>query len=213
MAAGYGMHIPDEEAKEIVARWREKNRWCVRFWGRHGDDDSFGLWGAALRAMQNPEVPFRAGRINLIYVPQLMKSLLMILPSGRALTYRDIRFESVAQLDDDDNITGYREELRFHKGYYRSSIWHGTFCENAVQAVAADILRGTLVRLEGEGLNVVAHTHDEIVIETDDDSVAAGDDQWLLGFTMREGFEWSDGLPVMSEETCGYYYTKHEGSH
>jgi hypothetical protein len=30
---------------------------------------------------------------------------------------------------------------------------------------------------------------------------------------MQQGFDWSKGLPLMSEETIGYYYTKHEGSH
>jgi hypothetical protein len=28
---------------------------------------------------------------------------------------------------------------------------------------------------------------------------------------MRQGFAWSKGLPVMSEETVAPYYTKHEG--
>ena len=29
---------------------------------------------------------------------------------------------------------------------------------------------------------------------------------------MRRGFDWSEGLPLMSEETISPYYTKHEGS-
>jgi hypothetical protein len=131
----------------------------------------------------------------------------MILPSGRFLTYRDIRWERTADLVDDDNIIGYSRKLRFHKGYYRSEIWHGTFCENAVQGVAADILRGTLVRLDDTD-DVVAHTHDEIVAEV---SVGAEDTVVdVLRDIMRAGFDWSDGLPIMSEETCGYYYSKME---
>jgi hypothetical protein len=130
------------------------------------------------------------------------------------LTYRDIRFERVADLDDDDNIVGYSTQLRFHKGYYRSHIWHGTFCENAVQAVAADILRGTLVRLETEindiprYMGAVAHTHDEVVLEpfeADEDIVPD-----LLHDVMCRGFDWSEGLPIASEENSGYYYSKAE---
>jgi hypothetical protein len=30
---------------------------------------------------------------------------------------------------------------------------------------------------------------------------------------MQRGFPWSEGLPLMSEETLGYYYSKHDGSH
>jgi hypothetical protein len=29
---------------------------------------------------------------------------------------------------------------------------------------------------------------------------------------MQQGFSWSRGLPLMSEETIGYYYTKHPES-
>jgi DNA polymerase len=213
MGAGYGIHVSDEEGREIVQRWRAANSWCVKFWGWHDEQrGSSGLWGAALTALDRPHTITTAGRIKFIYVPELMKSLLMILPSGRILTYRDIRFERVADLDDDDNIVGYSTKLRFHKGYYRSVIWHGTFCENAVQATAADILRGTLVRLENQDVPVpvVAHTHDEIVVETEDGPQAA-DVMWTLGWVMRDGFSWSDGLPIMTEETSGYYYSKAEG--
>jgi hypothetical protein len=138
-----------------------------------------------------------------------MKSLLMILPSGRILTYRDIRFERVADLDDDDNIVGYSTKLRFHKGYYRSVIWHGTFAENAVQATAADILRGTLVRLDDVNMGATAHTHDEVLLEVDEN--VAENASRFLSEIMRYGFDWSDGLPIMSEETSGYYYSKAEG--
>jgi DNA polymerase I-like protein with 3'-5' exonuclease and polymerase domains len=83
--------------------------------------------------------------------------------------------------------------------------------ENIVQAVAADVLRGTLVKLERLGARVRLHTHDEVLVECDRanaDGVADG-----LRAIMREGFDWSRGLPLMSEETLGYYYSKHEGSH
>jgi len=30
---------------------------------------------------------------------------------------------------------------------------------------------------------------------------------------MQQGFDWSEGLPLMSEESVAYFYTKDEGSH
>jgi len=30
---------------------------------------------------------------------------------------------------------------------------------------------------------------------------------------MQQGFDWSQGLPLMSEETVAYYYSKSEGAH
>ena len=78
-----------------------------------------------------------------------------------------------------------------------------------MQATAADMLRGTLVRLEQAGCGVRLHSHDEVLIEcarTDVPGVANS-----LRAIMRKGFDWTDGLPLMSEETIQPYYSKWEG--
>src|SRR6185436_661049 len=111
-----------------------------------------------------------AGRIRYIYLKEYLGgSLLCRLPSGRHLTYRGIKFEMVDELDDDDNVIGRSRHLRFWKAVggrsVRAKIWHGTLCENAVQAVAADVLRGILVRCEEEGFNLRLQSHDEVLLE------------------------------------------------
>jgi hypothetical protein len=67
-----------------------------------------------------------------------------------------------------------------------------------VQATAADCLRETLVRLEEEGFQTVLTTHDEVVVQAAE--LAAQDTADALGAVMRRGFNWSDGLPLMSEK-------------
>jgi DNA polymerase len=114
----------------------------------------------------------------------------------------------VDELDDDDKVIGRSSQLRFSKGYGRSKIWHGTLCENVVQATAADILRGTLARLEKTDLNVRLHSHDECLIDVPEDQVESA--KSMLRGIMREGFDWSEGLPLMSEETIQPYYSKFE---
>lgn len=211
MGANYGLYLPEAEAKEVVARWRDANAWCVRFWGKHNADASYGLWGAANRALEQPGTEQHAGRITYVYLRQVLGGTLYCrLPSGRCLAYRGIKYERVEELDDDDKVIGHSTQLRFWKGRVRSTIWHGTLCENVVQATAADILRGTLVRLEEQGLNVRLHSHDEVLIEIPDgleEAVVAGLE--LRGI-MRQGFDWSEGLPLMSEETWQPYYSKWE---
>jgi DNA polymerase I-like protein with 3'-5' exonuclease and polymerase domains len=101
--------------------------------------------------------------------------------------------------------------MMFSRGYGRVKLWPGMFVENFTQATAADFLRGTLVRLERDEQNVRLHTHDEILLECADH--AAEDVAADLRDIMQAGFDWSEGLPLMSEETTAYYYTKHEGSH
>jgi DNA polymerase len=208
MAAGYGLHLTDEEAKVMVDRWRKANPWALQF----GNE----LWDAAHRAMGSPGQAHRAGLIWFRYQAEYLGgSLLCRLPSGRCLTYRNIHYQTVDVLDEDDKPTGKkRSELTFARGYGRVKAWPGLFVENFTQGTAADFLRGTLVRLEARAHQeawVRLHTHDEILLETDladAEDVADG-----LRSYMRRGFDWSEGLPLMSEETIAYYYSKHEGSH
>jgi DNA polymerase len=207
MAAGYGLHLSDAEARTIVDQWRAANPWAINF--------SRELWDAVQNAWHHPGASYKAGRVSFIYADRLGfgDTLYCQLPSGRLLTYRALRYENVPVKNSSDEVVGYSRELTFARGYGRQKLWPGMFSENITQAVAADFLRGTLVILENEcrdWMPVRLHTHDEIVTETT--TGEADEASWLLGKIMRRGFSWSDGLPLMSEETIGYYYTKHPES-
>ena len=205
MAAAYGMNIEDSEAKEVVRIWRENNQWAVNF--------SQALWEAARAALDTPGYFAEAGRIGFVFLKKYLGgSLLMRLPSGRLITYRAIRWEHIDVLDDDDKPTGEKKlELMFARGYGRIKLWPGLFVENATQATAACFLRGTLVRLEETDMVTRLHTHDEVLLEADEDKAIATAAR--LRAIMLQGFDWSEGLPLMSEETICGYYTKHEDSY
>ena len=143
MALNYRISLEDAEARRIVAAWREANPWAREFWGVHRDGESFGLWGAALRAWEVPGEITTAGRLAFVYhADYLGGTLFMALPSGRLLTYPRPRWRDADILDRDGKPTGEkRRELSFRRAHGRAKLWHGTLCENAVQAVAADILR------------------------------------------------------------------------
>jgi DNA polymerase len=198
MAVGYRVYLDDEEAGRIVAAWRAANPWAGAFWSE--------LWQAALAAWQMPGSMTQAGRIAFTHSGE---NLWMILPSGRPLIYPSLKWREVPVLDDNGDIVGIREELSFMRPYGRAKLWHGTFCENAVQATAADILRGTVRRLV-EGIDdlmpVRAHTHDEILVE----HTPAITDQvrYALHNTMVCGFAWSKGLPLAAEEKTADWYSK-----
>jgi DNA polymerase len=222
MAANYGFYLDDAEAKATVEAWRAANDWCVRFWGHHwpandpdGASASSGLWGAIHRAMESPGVAQQAGRLSYVFIQGYLPgdyhgSLLCVLPSGRIMTYRDLRSEMVDDLDDDDNVIGQSRKLRFSRGLSRINFWHGIACENVVQATAADFLRGTIRRLNVAGHDVRLHTHDEIVMQAVDTQKDIARAVLDLRYCMQSGFDWSQGLPIMSEERIEGYYTKQE---
>jgi DNA polymerase len=204
MAANYGMHIDIDEAKDIVSRWRAANQWAADF--------SASLWGAMHEAHNFPTNYVPAGRVGFVFIRNYLGgSMMMRLPSGRILTYRALRWEQLDVLDDDGEPTGEKTtELTYARGYGRVKLWAGVLVENATQACAADFLRETLVRLVEHNFDVRLHVHDEILVECKIED--AKKTKARLRAIMLQGFDWSKGLPLMSEETIAWSYTKHEKS-
>jgi hypothetical protein len=212
MALNYRIHLDAVEARRIVDAWREANPWAREFWGAHRDGESFGLWGAAMRAWEVPGQITTAGRISFVYhADYLGGALFMALPSGRLLTYPRPRWRDVDVLDKDGKPTGeQRHELSFRRAHGRAKLWHGTLCENAVQATAADILRQAVARIETNPalafMPIRMSTHDEIVVEVDE--ARADEAKELLRREMLTLPDWATQLPLQSEESVCPYYTK-----
>ena len=84
------------------------------------------------------------------------------------------------------------------------------FAENATQAVAADILRQTVTRIENDPtlafMPIRMTTHDEIVVEVAE--AHADEAKALLRCAMLTLPDWAAGLPLQSEEQICSYYTK-----
>ena len=84
------------------------------------------------------------------------------------------------------------------------------FCENAVQATAADLLRATVTRIETDPalafMPIRMTTHDEIVCEVD--AARADEAKAILRREMLTLPDWAAGLPLQSEESVCRWYTK-----
>jgi DNA polymerase len=212
MALSYRISLDDAEARRIVAAWREANPWGREFWGVHRDGESFGLWGAAMRAWEIPGQITTAGRIAFVYREDYLGgSLFMALPSGRLLTYPRPKWRDVDVLDRSGKPTGEkRNELSFRRAHGRVKLWAGVFCENAVQGTAADLLRATVTPIETSPalavMPICMTTHDEIVVEVDE--TRAEEAKALLRREMLTLPEWAAGLPLQSEESVCAWYTK-----
>jgi DNA polymerase len=212
MALSYRISLDDAEARRIVDAWREANPWARQFWGAHRGEESFGLWGAAMSAWELPGQITTAGRIGFVYRDDYLGgALFMALPSGRLLTYPRPRWREVDILDRAGEPTGEkRRELSFRRARGRAKLWHGTLCENAVQAAAADLLRATVTRIETNPafafMPIRMTTHDEIVCEVD--AARAEEAEAILRREMLHPPDWAAGLPLQSEESVCPRYTK-----
>ena len=65
MALNYRIHLDDAEARRIVDAWRAANPWAREFWGAHRDDESFGLWGAAMTRLGDARPDHHGGSARL----------------------------------------------------------------------------------------------------------------------------------------------------
>lgn len=222
MAVNYKVYVDEEEAKSMVATWRAANQWAPDFWGKfyvdkHGEvERSSGLWGAVNMALRNPGTAYAAGRVAYVFDESYMGgSLFCALPCGRLLTYPDCRLRTRKVKDKDTGEESEKTAIWYRKGYGWSALWHGKCAENITQAVAGSILRETLVEMEAcseaaLGLYcTVGHTHDEVVLETDDDESCVKLAREVLEEVMgRWRPEWRADLPLTAEVTDYEYYTK-----
>jgi len=186
----YNVILTESESRKMVDAWRRANSWSVPYWSK--------LEQCYTAAMRNPGQEFTAGRVTYLFDKQ---HLWYALPSGRVLCYPFARF------DEEGNITYAKASWKpaaDAKEWPRARLWRGLACENITQAVANDLLRHSLARLEEEGLEVVLHVHDEIVLETADPDTAAD----TLLRIMTTAPAWAQGLPLNAEVAVMTRYGK-----
>lgn len=193
MGRNFGLELPEEEVKEIVDKWRASRPKTKGWW--------YELENCAVAALERPGEEFRAGSVSLSVMD---KVLLIRLPSGRCLYYRNPRLE-------EKDVPWGRKMCIAHDGvdsYTRrwatQYLYGGRIAENVTQAVARDILCRGMLQAEAAGYRIVMHVHDEAVAEV------------LEGFGGVEEFEkllcapipWAPGLPLKAEGWRGKRYRK-----
>lgn len=205
MATNYGVYIGDNHGTHIVDTWRERNPWAREFWN--------ALWRAALSAMDRPDTIYTAGRCAYVYDKYYMKgTLFCALPCGRLITYSTIRWRKVEKEDPKTGKVFTKNTLFARKGYGWAGIWYGKLAENNTQGVATgSLLRHKLVKLNRDHSDwapVIGHTHDEIILEVDDDPAIIARARSVLQKEMETNDDWNEGLPLAAEIEDGAFYTK-----
>jgi len=208
MAANYRLHFSDQEAQDIVDKWRAANPWAPAFWGKHTKDDSYGLFGAARRAIASPMLPVVCGRVQFVYISGRRDgTLICILPSGRPLIYPSCRMRDYDIVDKvTKKVLDTRHGLTFRRARGIIALYGGRFAENITQAAAADLLREAIIWLVARGYKVISHSHDEIVVECEkaDVSIAKAAMEKAMLVADRK---WADGLPLAIDITERWYYS------
>ena len=151
-------------------------------------------------AMRNKGHEIKACRVTYLFDGL---HLWYALPSGRILCYPYARF------DDEGEVTYAKASWKPAADateWPRARLWRGLAYENITQAVANDLLRHALKRLDEEGLDVVLHVHDEIVLEVPEHTAEAAASR--LVEIMCQPPSWAMGLPLNAEVATMTRYGK-----
>lgn len=149
---GYGIYFSWEEGERSVKLYRRTFPKVVKTW--------YGLEKKALKTVRtgSPQVQ---GKLRFTLEGDFLR---MRLPSGRKLSYPYPKAEMIETPWGDRKlgVTCWQREQKTKK-WIRKSVSPGKFTENAIQAIARDLLAEAKLRLVKSGYNVLFSVHDEII--------------------------------------------------
>jgi DNA polymerase len=194
MARGYGVHVADERAAEIVDEWRRNNSAIVDFWGQ--------VENAAFIALRNPGQTAQYRNIQYLYTPEPAPGFLCCkLPSGRILYYAH---PIIKEEEGWGKQITYMGLDSYTYKWSRLKTYGGKLVENIVQAFCRDILADAMLRVDRAGYQIVLSVHDEIVSEV---PAGQGDlDEYCS--LMEEPPVWAPDMPIRAEGWIGKRYKK-----
>lgn len=198
LGCGYGMGtdkiftyakgaISIDMADKIKIEYRSANQKIVQFWG---DIER------AFRYTYQYGKPCELRGLRFESLPDC--PVVMVLPSGREVHYPHVemgdgKYGKTLMLFNELNKTW-------------ESTWGGSLTENAVQAIARDVLGEAILAIEKRGKHVPFHCHDEVMCIVPDDQV----DETLaiqIEELSREP-AWGAGLPLAAEGRSFQFYQK-----
>ena len=195
LACGYGgsvgamkamgaldMGMQEEELKPLVDAWRAANPKIVDFWWEVDE---------AIKECVRNKGEAEVEKIGFRYQSGM---LFIDLPSGRSLVYVKPRIEENDFGGESITYMG----VGANKKWERLESYGPKFVENIVQAIARDLLMEAMMRMGG--MRIVAHVHDEVIIEAEEDLVEK------ICRLMAIVPDWAEGLVLNADGyECSFY--------
>lgn len=176
------MGLTEDELPDIIQNWRNANPHVVQYWWDVQQAAIDTIKDHKERTVQKLTFQFYAG------------TLWMVLPSGRKLAYLKPRLQPNENGYMSITFEGNSSTASETTGKWaRQESYGGKLVENATQAIARDILVEAMKRLEGRGFHIVAHIHDECVVEVPIDEHHTVEE---IAGIMSENPSWCPDLPL-----------------
>ena len=195
---GEKMGLADAEMASLVRRWRQANPGIVALW-----ED---LESAAKKAIKY-RAPFEAANGKIV-IDCDDENMMVQLPSGRKLFYRHpcIKTKAKAKISAMTPSIWYEGVIQETKHWGEVDTYGGKLTENCVQAIARDLLASTLMSLSDKGYPVIAHIHDEVIVEVPEAQAEEHYDK--VKAIMEITPPWAEGLPLKADGYITPFYLK-----
>lgn len=219
-AENMGVKMTLEQAQEIVRVYRESYKEIPQLWYAFEEAVKVVLNGGKKAvAFVGPNDCIKIDKLNRKDQLPIMR---MHLPSGRCLHYIDARIEDTLMPWKKETVgadgtkifedvykptliyAGVNQDTKQWESYVTSH--GGKLTENAVQAIARDVLAEGMLRADEADFEIVGHVHDEIITKTYDDDFDP--DHKQLENLMSQPMSWAPGLPLGADGYSGSYYHK-----
>lgn len=183
------MGIAEDELKPLVDSWRKANPNIKSFW--------YNCQNSAIKAIRSGK-PQMANGVKFY---KYRDHLILELPNGRNIVYRNAK---TAQNSWGSTVVEF-QGLDINRKWTTVKTYGGKLVENIVQATARDLLGVSMARLEKQGYKIVAHVHDELILEVPDD----GHDHLKdIEDIMSLPVDWAEGLNLNSDGFVSPFYMK-----
>jgi DNA polymerase bacteriophage-type len=208
----YGVDIDLEMANLMVDTFRNDYDRVPLLWR--------ALENAAIKTVQykryNEVVTENGVKIGFEFIEDSAgKWLTMVLPSGRRLWYFNpgLQEKEIAYTDKETGEVRHFTKLSLHyegrnnkKGGNWDTVYTygGMLTENAVQAIARDLMVAAMYRVEKAGYKIVLSVHDELIAEDHPDRDVKEFEHLVAGPNPA----WAEGCPVAAEAWAGVRYRK-----
>lgn len=182
--------LEESELPALVTAWRSANPHIVKLWR--------AIEGAAKHVVQNKTTYLLRRPYCSIRFTYDRGYLFIELPSGRRLAYYGASVEK--------GRLSYWGADQTKKVWTKTDTYGGSLTENITQAVARDCLAAAMLAMYREGLEILMHIHDEVVVESDENEAAASLDK--MNAIMKIPPVWAEGLPLKGDGYISSYYKK-----
>ena len=194
----YFIELTPEEAVRNVYAWRAANHRIRGLW--YNVDDIVRMVIERQVRDRWTWIQSRLVGFRMATDARLAGAMLMKLPSGRIIVYRQALLEEL--INDPDGAADVEDVIRYDgldwtKKWTRIRSWGGKFVENMTQAVARDLLKDALLALEDDTGDLLTTIHDEIIAEPLQERADARLRAMLA--VMSAAPSWAPGLPLRAE--------------